>query len=208
MITVGITGSIGSGKSVVCKLFAMLGIPVYDSDSRAKSLMNSDPQLAESLMQRFGKECFRDGTLDRKFLADRVFGDSGALADLNALVHPAVTRDFTNWAQAADSRYVIVESAIMYESGLDRVVDYVVAVTAPMQVRIRRAVLRDNSSEKNIRNRMQHQMDDEALTAAADFVIVNDDKTLLWPQVLKLDSIFSRSVCTASNTAETVSPNI
>ena len=199
MMTIGITGSIGSGKSIVCKLFAMLGIPVYDSDSQAKWLMNSDRQLAESLMRRFGRECFRNGILDRKFLADRVFGDSGALADLNALVHPAVTRHFADWAESADARYVIVESAILYESGLDRVSDRVVAVCAPVQTRIRRAVMRDGSSPEKVLDRMKHQMSDEKLSAAADFVIVNDDKTLLWPQVLELDAVFSRSTCHAAD---------
>lgn len=189
-LTVGVTGSIGSGKSIVCRMFGMLGVPVYDSDSKAKLLMNSDPTLRTALVQRFGQDCFRDGVLDRKFLSGRVFGDAEALADLNALVHPAVTRDFQDWACAAGVPYVIVESAILFESGLGSVVDHTVAVTAPVQLRLQRAALRDRTSTENIRTRMQYQMDDSTLAAKSDFVIVNDDHSLVWPQVLKLDALF------------------
>lgn len=189
-LTVGVTGSIGSGKSIICRMFGMLGVPVYDSDSKAKLLMNSDPTLRSALARRFGQECFREGVLDRKFLANSVFGDAEALADLNALVHPAVTRDFQDWACAAGVPYVIVESAILFESGLGSVVDHTVAVTAPVQLRLQRAALRDRTSTENIRTRMQHQMNDSTLAAKSDFVIVNDDNSLVWPQVLKLDALF------------------
>ena len=201
-LTIGITGSIGSGKSVVCRLFNMLGVPVYDSDSKARLLMNSDPVLIDSLIRRFGQECFRNGVLNRKLLAERVFGDAAALADLNALVHPAVTRDFLTWTEAFDTPYVIVESAILFESGLNRVVDRTVAVTAPVQLRLHRAAMRDNTSQDNIRARMKHQMNDETLAASSDFVIVNDDKSLVWPQVLSLNTRFRHLYDVCAGTAE------
>ena len=137
MIRVGVTGGIGSGKSTVCRLFAERGVPVYDSDSEAKRLMREDPSLRAALVEAFGDETFRDGVLNRRYLAATVFGDRHALARLEALVHPCVKRDFERWAaeRTAES-YVVLECAILYESGMDAAVDRVVAVVAPEELRL------------------------------------------------------------------------
>ena len=128
MIRVGVTGGIGSGKSTVCRLFAERGVPVYDSDSEAKRLMREDPSLRAALVEAFGDETFRDGVLNRRYLAATVFGDRRALARLEALVHPCVKRDFERWAAERTAEpYVVLECAILYESGMDAAVDRVVA---------------------------------------------------------------------------------
>ena len=135
MIRVGVTGGIGSGKSTVCRLFAERGVPVYDSDSEAKRLMGEDPSLRAALVEAFGDETFRDGVLNRRYLAATVFGDRRALARLEALVHPCVKRDFERWAaERIAEPYVVLECAILYESGMDAAVDRVVAVVAPEEL--------------------------------------------------------------------------
>lgn len=130
MIKVGITGGIGSGKSTVCALLAARGVAVYDSDAAARRLMEEDGFLREGLVARFGAAVYRDEQLDRSYLAGVVFGNALALADLNALVHPAVRRDFEEWAARQTGDYVVLESAILFESGFDAVVDRTVAVLA------------------------------------------------------------------------------
>lgn len=187
---VGITGGIGSGKSVVCKLFALLGVPVYDSDAHAKRLMVSDRLLVDSIRERFGEESYCGGVLNRAFLARRVFGDRSELDALNGLVHPAVIRDFRHWAARSESDYVIVESAVLYESGLDGETDAVVAVSAPQELRANRAALRDGSTPQQVLARMQSQMSDAQREALAGFVIHNDERHLVWKQVLSLHETF------------------
>lgn len=187
---VGITGGIGSGKSVVCRLFSMLGVPVYDTDARAKLLMASDAVLADSIRRRFGEESYRGGLPDRVFLAGKVFADREALAALNGLVHPAVIRDFDAWAAACQCAYVIAESAILYESGMYRHTDVVVTVSAPESLRAARAARRDGCEPDRILLRMQNQMTDARREAMADRVIFNDGHHLVWEQVLALDTVF------------------
>ena len=131
MMKIGVTGGIGSGKSTVCRLFAQKGIAVYDSDAAAKRLMQQDDTLRMRLTERFGADTFRDGQLDRSRLAGVVFSDPQALADLNALVHPVVMADFDAWAARQEGPYVILESAILFEAGLETCVDKTVAVLAP-----------------------------------------------------------------------------
>ena len=154
MIRVGVTGGIGSGKSTVCRLFAERGVPVYDSDSEAKRLMGEDPSLRAALVEAFGDETFRDGVLNRRYLAATVFGDRRALARLEALVHPCVKRDFERWAAERTAEpYVVLECAILYESGMDAAVDRVVAVVAPEELRLVRVNARDGASAAEIRRR-------------------------------------------------------
>ena len=117
MMKVGITGGIGSGKSTVCRLFARLGVAVYDSDAGAKRLMTEDAELRRRITDRFGAEAYADGTLNRTYLAGRVFSEAQALADLNAIVHPAVRADFAAWAERQEGDYVILESALLFDAG-------------------------------------------------------------------------------------------
>ena len=136
MYKIGITGGIGSGKSTVCALFADRGVAVYDSDSRAKRLMNEDAALREALSREFGAGCYAaDGSLDRAYLAAAVFGDAEALKRLNAIVHPAVREDFRKWAETQNGPYVLLESAILFEAGFESEVDATLAVLAPLEER-------------------------------------------------------------------------
>ncbi len=187
MIKVGITGGIGSGKSTVCALLAARGAAVYDSDVAARRLMEEDGFLREGLVARFGAAVYRDGQLDRSYLAGVVFGNALALADLNALVHPAVRRDFEEWAARQTGDYVVLESAIIFESGFDAVVDRTVAVLAPAEVRVERACRRDGSCPEAVRARMAAQTDDDTLCRRADFTLVNIVEEELEPAVDELD---------------------
>ena len=191
MMKVGITGGIGSGKSTVCRLFAQKGIAVYDSDAAAKRLMQEDGVLRRQLAGRFGEGTFRDGVLDRAYLAGIVFADPQALADLNALVHPVVMRDFDAWAARQEGSYVILESAILFEAGLEGCVDKTVAVLAPRELRIERTCRRDGCGADQVVRRIAAQLDDDALSARADYVVVNIFEEDLEPAIVKLDRIFS-----------------
>ena len=191
MMKVGITGGIGSGKSTVCRLFAQKGIAVYDSDAAAKRLMQEDGALRRQLAGRFGEGTFRNGVLDRAYLAGIVFADPQALADLNALVHPVVMRDFDAWAARQEGSYVILESAILFEAGLEGCVDKTVAVLAPRELRIERTCRRDGCGADQVVRRIAAQLDDDALSARADYVGVNIFEEDLEPAVVKLDRIFS-----------------
>ncbi len=185
MMKVGITGGIGSGKSTVCRLFAERGIAVYDSDHEAKRLMAGP--LRRAIEDRFGTSIYRDEVLDRRALARVVFNDPQALADLNALVHPAVRTDFEAWAARQEGPYVILESAILYESGFDDAVDRVLAVLAPMAVRIERTCRRDDASVEEVRRRIAAQMSDDELAARADDTMVNIKMEDLEAEVSLLD---------------------
>ena len=178
MKKIGITGGIGSGKSTVCRVFAMLGIAIYDSDREAKRLMNSDPCLTEQLRALFGSEAYINGQLNRPFLASVVFN------------HPAVAADFAQWAEMQSSPYVIEESAILFEAGADRNMDETVAVVAPEALRIQRTCLRDHSDEAAVRARMARQMSDQERMARANHILVADEKQLLIPQIIELHKRF------------------
>ena len=191
MMKVGITGGIGSGKSTVCRLFAQKGIAVYDSDAAAKRLMQEDGALRRQLAGRFGEGTFRDGVLDRAYLAGIVFADPQALADLNALVHPVVMRDFDAWAARQEGSYVILESALLFDAGFDACVDRTVAVLAPEALRIERTCRRDGRTPGEVRLRIAAQTDDDTLSAKADYTLVNILESDLEPAVAELHRIFS-----------------
>lgn len=192
MIKIGITGGIGSGKSTVCRIFSLLGVPVYDSDSNARRLMNADPEVTARIRSLFGEGTYRDGELDRRLLASRIFADGKLRGELNRIVHPAVSRDFLDWAQRQRGPYVLQEAAILFESGAWRDMDAVVAVSAPEPVRIRRAMRRDSSSEEAVRARMAAQIGEAERVERADYVILADDRELVVPQVLSLHERFCR----------------
>ena len=175
MYKVGITGGIGSGKSTVCAIFAEFGVAVYDSDSRAKRLMNEDNTLRERLVERFGSEVYCAEGLNRRYLAERVFGNPEELKALNAIVHPAVMDDFDRWALEQEGSYVVLESAILFEASLDRRVDVSVAVMAPEELRIERAMQRDGAQREQIVARMNNQISDQERVERAKYTIVNID---------------------------------
>ena len=173
MIKVAVCGGIGSGKSTICRMFAERGVALYDSDSRAKALMNESDELRKALVAEFGEECYADCVLNRPYLASRVFGSAEQLARLNSIVHPAVKEDFLRWAEEQEGDFCILESAILFESGFDAVVDKTVAVLAPLPLRIERAMQRDGATREQIEARVKAQMSDDELVARADFAIVN-----------------------------------
>ena len=182
------TGGIGSGKSVVVRLFQALDIPSYDCDRAAKELYDRDPQLLAEVVALCGEGVLdAEGRLDRAALARKVFGDAALLAALEDRVHPAVIRDFEKWKEEQESALVVIESAILLEkprfAGL---MDYTVVVTAPEAVRIARVMQRDGLSEAQVRQRMAAQWSDEARLAQADFVLENDNRQALLPAVLEI----------------------
>lgn len=191
MMKVGITGGIGSGKSTVCRLFAQRGIAVYDSDSEAKRLMAEEGPLRAAIAARFGAEAYAEGRLNRSYLAARVFTDPQALADLNALVHPAVMADFAAWAGRQSSPYVVLESAILFEAGLEHSVDRTVAVVAPLELRLERTCRRDCCDRESVLRRMAAQLDDDTLRDRADYCVVNIREEDLAPTVDELNRRFT-----------------
>ena len=188
MLKVGICGTIGSGKSTVCRIFEGMGIPVYIADDRAKMLMISSADLMQKITEAFGQNCYNNGTLDRRYLASQIFGDDNKRLLLNSIVHPAVCRDFVNWAETQRSDYVIVESAILFESGLDKVVDKTIAVVVPQSIALDRAAARDGVDIEAVKARMAVQMSAEQLSAMADFTIENITIDTLPEQVAKVDN--------------------
>ena len=173
MYKVGITGGIGSGKSTVTRMLEGMGVAVYLSDDRAKELMARDVTLREKLVPRFGEDTYVDGELNRRYLSERVFSNAEELAALNAIVHPAVMNDFDAWAERQESPYVVIESAILFEAGLDGRVDCVVSVLAPRELRIERAMARDGVAREDVERRIANQMSDDERTNRSKYAIVN-----------------------------------
>lgn len=173
MYKVGLTGGIGSGKSKVAELLRDKGIAVYDSDTRAKELMANNTALREALIETFGTECYTSEGLNRPWLAQRVFSNAEELKRLNAIVHPAVMRDFAAWASEQSGEYVVMESAILLEASLESHVDVVVAVMAPKELRLERAMRRDGATREQIEARMKNQITDEERTERSKYAIVN-----------------------------------
>jgi dephospho-CoA kinase len=198
MLRIGITGGIGSGKSVVARLFATLGVPVYDSDSRAKWVMAHDEMLREQLQAAFGAEAYdAAGQLNRPYLAQVAFNDATQLARLNTLVHPRVGEDFATWTAtqaAAGYPYILKEAALLYESGAYRNLDSIITVFAPFEVRTARVLRRDaHRSAAEVQAIMGKQLSEEEKLQRADYVVYNDDSQLVLPQVLTLDAAFRKA---------------
>ncbi len=191
-IKIGITGGIGSGKSVVSRLLEVMGIPVYITDVESKRLTNTDPYIKEELSSLLGERVFADGVLNKPLLASYLFGHPDHARQVNGIIHPRVKNDFRSWVEKRALFPIVgMESAILIESGFADEVDVVVMVYAPLEIRIQRAVARDNSSRELIMKRIESQMNDEEKRKRADFVIVNDDDMPLIPQVLELISSLS-----------------
>lgn len=195
-IKIGITGGIGSGKSVVSRLFELMGIPVYVSDIETRRLMVSDNQIRRDLTALLGEEVYhQDGGLNKPLLASYLFANTEHAACVNAIVHPCVRIDFRRWCRLHWGKPLVgMESAILLEAGFRDEVDVLVMVSAPLEVRILRAMKRDTSSRELIEQRVRSQMDDEVKCRQADFVIVNDGESPLLPQVLSLISSLSKNI--------------
>lgn len=186
MLKVGITGGMGSGKSTVAKVFETLGIPVFYADTRAKILMDENEELKEKIQENFGKDTYVYGKLDRKHLSSIIFNDSKKLALLNSFVHPATIKDADDWMKQQKTHYAIKEAALIFESGAQEYLDYVIGVYSPTTIRIQRVIKRDHITAEEVKLRMNKQIDEEIKMRLCDFVITNDEQRLLIPQVLKI----------------------
>jgi dephospho-CoA kinase len=195
-LEIGITGGIGSGKSTVAHIFAVLGAPIYDADSRAKYLMAHNEPLKKSIQETFGKESYHeDGSVNRAYLASQVFNDEQKVKQINALVHPKVAEDYITWVQEhADKPYVIREAALMIESGSHKFLDKLITVFAPEDIRIKRVKARDpQRSETEIKAIINKQLPEEEKLRLADYIIYNNDTQAVIPQVLALHKVFTSS---------------
>jgi dephospho-CoA kinase len=192
MFKAGITGNIGSGKTTVCKIFEVLGIPVFYADDEAKKVMIEDDVLIAGIKQAFGTEAyFADGNLNRKHIAGIVFNDKKELHKLNALVHPAVFRAFDKWViNQKNVPYVLKEAALLFESDSYKMCDRSVLVTAPLDIRIQRVTQRDGITADEVKSRNDRQFSEEKKLAMANDVIINDDTQLVIPQVIKLHELY------------------
>jgi dephospho-CoA kinase len=193
-LQIGITGGIGSGKSTVCKVFATLGIPIYDADSRAKYLMANSGKIKTAVKDFFGNEAyFENGELNRAYLAQQIFSDSQKAKTLEHIVHPEVAMDYKLWVKenSAKSPYLLKEAALMFETGGDKLLDKVILVSAAEDLRIKRVLTRDSQrSEEQLRAIIKKQMPESEKQKRANYVINNDGKQGLIAQVLTLHQEF------------------
>ena len=195
MFRVGLTGGIGSGKTLISSIFEKLGVSVYNADSAARKLMNSDAGLKGGIISLFGEQAYGNDGLNRQYLADSVFGDEEKLAGLNRIVHPAVRLDFIRWSTLqGGSPYVIEEAAILFESGASQEMNYSVLVYAPEELRISRVMKRDGVGREAVQRRMGHQLSEEEKMKMADHVLFNDGKEMLLPQVIELHNKILNSI--------------
>ena len=188
MLKVGITGGIGCGKTTVCRVFELLGVPVYKADDEAKNILDSDADVKKNILKAFGNDVFTEtGIINRKKLASLVFNDKVKLEELNSIVHPAVRDHFANWLKKYPTqKYILKEAAILFESGAYKLVDKVIAVIAPEELKINRAMQRDKIAREQVIQRMSNQMKDEEIIKRSQFIIHNDEQQLLIPQIISL----------------------
>ncbi|MBL7112728.1 MAG: dephospho-CoA kinase [Bacteroidales bacterium] len=187
MFKVGLTGGIGSGKTLICNIFEIFGVPVFYADLEARKLMDEDPAVCRSLIHHFGKNIYIDGNLDRKRLASIVFHDKSSLKYLNSIVHPAVRKRFDHWVEEqVDYKYLIEEAAVLLESGQIKRFDLVITVSSPEELRISRVMERDQVTKDDVIQRMKNQVSEEERNNRADAVIMNDGTKLVIPQVLQI----------------------
>jgi dephospho-CoA kinase len=187
MLKVGLTGNIGSGKSLVSEMFSIYGVPVYIADQESKKFLG-DPFVKEKIITLFGMEITTEsGEIDRMALAQLVFADEKSLAALNSILHPLVIDDFTSWCEAyREQPYIIHEAAIIFESGVSDLFDKIIHVSCPKEIAIERVMHRDGIDGNLVVQRMNHQMEDEKKAALADFVILNDGTEMIIPQVITI----------------------
>lgn len=188
MITIGVTGGIGSGKSVVCDLFRLHGIPVYDADREAKELNDTSPVIRAELSCHFGEELYREGRLDRKAFASIIFQDKQKLAIANAIIHPELAKDFLNWCVRQEQHHsmAIIDAALLFEAGFNQWLNKIITVYAPKEIRLQRTIARDMSSVDKVEARMNAQLPEEEKIRQSDFTICNDNRHSLILQVAEI----------------------
>ncbi len=187
MQRIGLTGGIGCGKTLVSRVFSFLNVPVFEADEVGRELLDKDPQTIEKVTRLLGRGVYRTGTLDRKTVSELVFKKKEVLKRLNEIIHPAVFREFQKWSQSqTGSPYLIMEAAIIFESGADAYLDAVICISAPEDLRILRVVNRDGVEPALVRDRINNQMTEKEILKRSDHVIINDDRTLVLPQILTI----------------------
>jgi len=185
-IKLGVTGGIGSGKSSVCRVFKVLGIPVFSADPEAREIMDNDKGIMQRINSIAGKDLYINGSLDRMKLAALIFNDSTLLEKVNSLVHPIVFEHFRQWEIGQTSPYVIMEAAILFESGASKLVDRIATVVAPIEERVDRVIHRNSLSRVQVLERMRNQMDDDSRIKLSDYVIYNSENDMIIPAILKI----------------------
>jgi dephospho-CoA kinase len=194
MKTIGLTGGIGSGKSVVARLLETMGFPVYDSDREAKRITTDSDTVREQLTKQFGQEIYKKNELNRNLLASLIFDNEKNRNFVSSIIHPEVRKDFIRWReQRQDSDFAIIESAILFESGFDKEVDICVLVMAPMDIRIERVQKRDKTNRESVLKRIQNQTPDEEKREKSDYIIINDNQKAILPQIE--DMLYCLKLC-------------
>lgn len=186
VLKLGVTGGIGSGKTSVCRVFRVLGIPVFSADPEAKEIMDSNSGIIRRINSIAGKNLYVNGSLDRQELANLIFNDNTLLDKVNSLVHPVVFEHFKRWEKEQDAPYVIMEAAILFESGASKLVDRIATVVAPVEERVERVINRNSLSREQVLERMRNQMDDDSRIKQSDYVIQNSEKDMIIPAILKI----------------------
>ena len=186
MKKIGITGGIGSGKTYVASVFQSLGIPIFNADIQAKKIMTYSGKLRKLVKEEFGNDIYKDADLNKEKLSSIVFSNSDKLQKLNSLVHPIVNQEFNRWAKKKTSPYVIKEAAILFESNSHIGLDAVICVSASLDLRMKRLLNRDDYSEKEIKKRIENQISQEEKQKLSDYIIVNDEKELLLPKIIRI----------------------
>jgi dephospho-CoA kinase len=182
----GVTGGIGSGKTSVCKVFSVLGIPVFFADPEANMVMNSDENIIREIKKLAGDDLYSEGVLDRQKLASIIFNDQKLLRKVNSLVHPAVFDNFVRWTEDQDTPYVIMEAAILFESGASELVDRVATVIAPVEERIARVTQRNTLTREQVVERINNQIKDSERIKRSDYIINNSENDMIIPVIIKI----------------------
>ncbi len=193
MLKIGLTGGIGSGKTTVAKIFEVLGVPVYYADDAAKKLMNEHEPLKKNIKDFFGDKAYTNGSLNREYISKNIYDNPGNLQQLNAMVHPETLRDANEWMEAQIFPYVIKEAAILFEAGADKLLDKVIGVSTPLNMRIKYLQKRNAFTEEDIMKRINMQMNEDEKMMLCDYIIHNDEVQLLIPQVLKMHGKFMQN---------------
>ncbi|MBK8883125.1 MAG: dephospho-CoA kinase [Bacteroidales bacterium] len=193
-LKLGVTGGIGSGKTSVCKVFNVLGIPVFSADRIARDIMDSDEDIIKKINSVTGKDLYSNGFLDRMALAALIFNNSDMLHKVNSLVHPVVFDHFATWEKNQSAPYVIMEAAILFESGASKLVDRIATVVAPEEERVTRLTIRSKLSRQQVMDRMKNQMNDEERIKLSDYVIYNSENDMVIPAILEIHKDILKSI--------------
>jgi dephospho-CoA kinase len=193
-LKLGVTGGIGSGKTSVCKVFKVLGIPVFSADRIARDIMDSDREIIGKINSITGKDLYSGGSLDRMALASLIFNDHALLEKVNALVHPVVFSHFASWEKNQTAPYVIMEAAILFESGASKLVDKIATIVTPEEERLNRVTRRSRLSRHQVMERMKNQLDDESKIKLSDYVIYNSENDMIIPAILRIHDDILRNL--------------